>query len=183
MGLMGRYGNESTRHRAWRLFMGSGNSQLGHTVYRPDQTVGAAGGVGVATGYETFVVNRWYFVAYRFDPSQPEASRIRTTIGDENGNSLSTVNASYDQVEVHNPEEPIRSPFMIGATQSNGTQPFDGQIDNVVYLTRAITDAEVSSFYNNGSGLAFPRSVPLIVGATVGKTLWEILHTRYIEVG
>ena len=54
--------------------------------------------------------------------------------------------------------------FALAAVDRNGDYaPWDGEIDEVGIWDRAITQAEVTSLYNSGSGFAYPFSVDVTV--------------------
>ena len=48
------------------------------------------------------------------------------------------------------------APFAIGAISGSGGEGFDGNLDDVSVWNRALSDAEITSIYNSGTGNAIP---------------------------
>jgi hypothetical protein len=102
--------------------------------------LGSSCGAGV-TGSTTLSTNTWYFVAVTIDGSGNATLYVNASsvAGPTNGRSAFTQSTGNDT---------------IGAYYSAGslTGYFSGRIDEVAVWTRALSQSEITSLYNSGSG-------------------------------
>jgi len=97
-----------------------------------------------ATNFGAPSLATWYFIAARHDAA---ANVISISVNDGTPNTASHSGGAYDGTEK----------FGIGNTAfPNGY--FDGQIDEVGLWKRYLTDAEITTLYNGGTGKTHPFS-------------------------
>ena len=113
--------------------------------------------------------NTWYHIAYTY----AGAGNLGTLY----------VNASDARGWTNNKifTQPISSPMgyiTLGNSYGGARLGLDGKIDEFGYWNRALTPAEVSTLYNNGQGLTFPFTGPVIPDLSTGlNAYWKFDET------
>lgn len=115
------------------------------TTGRPSFGVSQTGTAetAVATWGSNLSTATWYFVCGRYDGTNVSISV----------NAGTPVTAAYSSGIFDS-----TAPFILGSQADNdfsGTE-YDGLIDEVSVWSRALSDAEVTTLYNSGNGLAYP---------------------------
>jgi Concanavalin A-like lectin/glucanases superfamily/FG-GAP-like repeat len=121
------------------------------------------GGIGGVNSFGFIPINNWTHIAVTYD-----GSRIRSYV---NGVLTRTITGISGAVVNTN------NSFVIGSEPDlTGTSQFDGLIDEVDYFNRALTDAEVTSIFNNGSSdgkcLPTPPPPPVCVPTPTNLVSW-----------
>ena len=103
---------------------------------------------GHATSYEhvkdsnALAEGVWYHVAVTFDPNVGSGTMKLYKNGNQVGNTATSV-----------PTQSPSTTTYIGRFLSTNVYNFNGSIDNVMVLNRALTGEEISLLYNNGNGI------------------------------
>jgi hypothetical protein len=111
--------------------------------------VGAAAQTVNNAGTLTPATSTWYCVLGWHDAT---ANTINISVNDAHGNSVGTGGAL---------DSPLACPFRIGARAYTSFENyFDGKIDNVNLWKKMLNSTERTAWYNSGSGLEYPYTVP-----------------------
>jgi Concanavalin A-like lectin/glucanases superfamily len=123
--------------RSYRLALAVTTGQATFTVSNDGTATVAA----TASTFGNLSTGTWYFICARFDDAgdliKVSVNNVQNTAAHTTGIFDSTAN------------------FQLG-DQTPAFSPFDGVIDEVGIWSRALSDGEVTSLYNSGSGLAHP---------------------------
>lgn len=125
--------------------VGSTTGKIGNCRFLVSNN-GVVGGLTavMATNFGAPSLATWYFIAARHDAA---ANVISISVNDGTPNTAPHSGGAYDGTEK----------FGIGNTAlPNGY--FDGQIDEVGLWKRYLTDAEITTLYNGGTGKTHPFS-------------------------